>query len=139
MKGIYLLVIELDHDEHIEVGSLGELEFQNGLYVYVGSAQNGVESRVKRHLRDEKKKHWHIDYLLDHAEISKVYALQGDKKDECATARYVNYIATPVPDFGASDCSCNSHLFRYEGKRKYLYEGIENLPGVEEMKLESLQ
>lgn len=139
MKGIYLLVIDLDSDQKIEVGALGEIDFTRGIYIYVGSAQNGVEARVSRHLRDDKKKHWHIDHLLDHAEVTRVYCLEGSKRDECATAGYVNYIATPIPEFGASDCSCDSHLFRYEGKRKYLLEGIENLPGVEEMELESLQ
>ena len=30
----------------------------------VQNAMNSLESRVKRHLSDNKKKHWHIDYLL---------------------------------------------------------------------------
>ncbi|MFP4052091.1 MAG: GIY-YIG nuclease family protein, partial [Thermoplasmata archaeon] len=64
MKGIYTLVIELKEDKVIEVGAIGNIDFDKGYYVYVGSAQNGLEARIERHLSDEKKIHWHIDYLL---------------------------------------------------------------------------
>lgn len=110
MKGIYTLVIELN-EKKIQVGALGDLDFEKGYYVYVGSAQNGLETRIDRHLRDDKKKHWHIDHLLDNADIVKIYIANADKEEECVVAKYLDSSLNRVNDFGASDCSCNSHLF----------------------------
>lgn len=61
----YCLIINIKKDTEIKIGKkLGFINFKKGCYVYVGSAMNCLESRVKRHLSDNKKKHWHIDYLL---------------------------------------------------------------------------
>jgi len=53
LKGCYALLMELKNDTEIEVGALGPLHFSNGHYLYIGSAQNGIEGRVQRHLRKE--------------------------------------------------------------------------------------
>ena len=63
MKGSYALVIRLNRTEQLTVGRLGEFDFPAGCYLYFGSALNGLESRVSRHLRRDKKLHWHVDYL----------------------------------------------------------------------------
>ena len=56
MKGYYCLIINLDNDSEIEIGKrLGKINFDKGYYVYVGSAMNSLEARLKRHLSDEKK------------------------------------------------------------------------------------
>jgi Uri superfamily endonuclease len=65
LKGSYVLLIELEQDSNIKVGALGKIHFSKGHYVYVGSAMNGIEGRVRRHLRDEKKTRWHVDYFLE--------------------------------------------------------------------------
>lgn len=113
MKGIYALVIEVTKSVEIKVGALGKLGFPKGTYVYVGSAQNSVESRVKRHLRKEKKLFWHIDYLLalPEANVTQVYYTSGDKNKECQIACLIGQKAIPINNFGCSDCNCNSHLF----------------------------
>ncbi|HDO19110.1 MAG TPA: DUF123 domain-containing protein, partial [Thermoplasmatales archaeon] len=49
MKGSYAIVMRLDREQNIEVGSLGEIRFRRGYYLYVGSALNGLENRIKRH------------------------------------------------------------------------------------------
>ena len=65
MKGTYCLIINVKKDVKIKIGKvLGEIEFKKGCYLYVGSAMNSLEKRVQRHLSKDKKKHWHIDYLL---------------------------------------------------------------------------
>jgi Uri superfamily endonuclease len=51
MKGSYILLLELTKSQNITVGRLGILLFLKGVYAYVGSALNGIEARVKRHLR----------------------------------------------------------------------------------------
>jgi Uri superfamily endonuclease len=114
MKGIYVLLIHLNRNIAITVGSLGTHEFKEGNYVYVGSAQNGVEQRVARHLKKEKRLFWHIDYLLndDAAEIVEVYVKPASKEEECQVAAQICKGAEPVAGFGCSDCHCQSHLFR---------------------------
>ncbi len=134
------MVIELSSEEKIEVGSLGEIDFQVGNYVYVGSAQNGIEQRVARHNSDDKKHHWHIDYFLDHGEILAAYAVETKRKqDECWAARYVNYITTPIEGFGCSDCSCSSHLFRHDGTLKELKRSLEQYTNIQKLDLNSLK
>ena len=98
------------------MGALGKLTFKKGLYAYVGSAQNNLEKRVRRHLRKEKRKFWHVDYLLDNdaAEVVAVFHKQADKTGECAVARAIGERGEAVVGFGASDCSCKSHLYRIE-------------------------
>jgi Uri superfamily endonuclease len=113
VKGIYILIIRISKPIRPKVGALGEIVFPTGLYAYVGSAQNSLESRVRRHLRKEKRLFWHIDYLLSErvAEVVEVYCLEGDKTCECQTAQLLAKHAVPVPRFGCSDCQCTSHLF----------------------------
>lgn len=112
MRGIYALVISVGRDIEPTVGSLGSVSIAKGRYVYVGSAQNGLESRIARHRRREKRKFWHIDYLLDTpgVTIERVFWKHGSKDQECRTASRVR--GTAVKGFGCSDCGCGSHLFR---------------------------
>lgn len=70
--GVYQLCLRLPRATRIKVGKLGTFLFPAGIYVYTGSALNGLEQRLARHQRREKKLHWHIDYLLRHAQIVRV-------------------------------------------------------------------
>ena len=112
-KGIYVLVIQVSEDISLDVGALGEMAFAKGLYAYVGSAQVNMEQRVKRHLRSEKKKFWHVDYLLTNSasKIIKVFCKEAAKPEECKTAENLSRKGEPVAGFGCSDCNCKSHLF----------------------------
>ena len=65
VSGSYVLLLYLADDRTIPVGRQGVLNFSAGCYAYVGSAMNGLYQRINRHLRKEKKRHWHIDYLLE--------------------------------------------------------------------------
>ncbi len=114
MKGIYVLIIQVSSDIAVQVGALGKLTFKKGLYAYVGSAQNNLEKRVRRHLKKEKHKFWHIDCLLgsDAAEVIAVFHRQADKTEECTVAKAIGEKGEAVAGFGSSDCNCKSHLFR---------------------------
>ncbi|MCJ7762059.1 GIY-YIG nuclease family protein [Candidatus Bathyarchaeota archaeon] len=116
MKGIYVLIIQVSSGVAAQVGALGKLTFKKGLYAYVGSAQNNLEKRVRRHLTKEKRKFWHIDYLLctDVAKVIAVFHKQADKAEECAVAKAIGERGEAVAGFGSSDCTCKSHLFRIE-------------------------
>ena len=113
--GIYLLIIECVQDTRVRVGSLGEIQFLKGYYIYVGSAQNNLLKRILRHLKKIKKVRWHIDYILQNRnfKVVKVILLPGlGKEFESLIAQkfstYLNYI----PKFGCSDDKVSkSHLF----------------------------
>ena len=124
MKGGYILGIKLQANIELTVGSLGLIPFKKGFYFYIGSAMASQGSstlinRVSRHLRDnsEKKRFWHIDYLLENerAFITKVILIPCHIKLECD---FVNYFLEFADDFiqyfGSSDCNCKSHLFYFK-------------------------
>jgi len=125
MKGSYLLLIELKDDKTIQVGKLGKIFFRKGFYVYVGSALNGLEHRINRHLRLEKKVHWHIDYLLGSAKIVNVFLRESTGRCECKIADELSNKLEFVAGFGCSDCKCKSHLFY--GSHVKIIQAIENL------------
>jgi len=114
MKGVYLLVFSIPKNMTVQVGSLGILHFKKGMYTYVGSAQNSLEQRILRHLRKEKKRFWHIDYLLCEKtiKISKVLLKTGRKNLECLMGKKICERGKAIPNFGSSDCKCTSHLFK---------------------------
>ena len=64
VPGIYQLRIRLRRARAITVGALGPCRLPAGWYIYTGSARSGLAQRVSRHLRHDKRKQWHIDYLL---------------------------------------------------------------------------
>ena len=111
MKGCYCLIIKVDKTSTIKIGKkLGKIQFKKGFYVYVGSAMNSLESRLKRHISNEKKLRWHIDYLLKKAEIVDII-YNENRKVECELSQYLASKTTGIKDIGCSDCECKSHLY----------------------------
>ena len=117
MIGIYILEIFIDRSISVKVGKLGCIKFGKGPYVYVGSAQNNLEKRVRRHLSKQKKIFWHIDYLLAnrHVKIIGVFYKRAAKSEECRFAAEIAKSSLPMTGFGSSDCKCTSHLYRLRG------------------------
>ena len=108
-KGSYILLIEIDRDKSIKIGKLGEFNFKKGLYLYVGSAKGGIDRRVNRYFK-ERRKHWHIDYLLEEGEVVGLFSVKGiDEEDLCIALR--KYLEEPIKGFGSSDKRSFSHLF----------------------------
>lgn len=110
-RGTYVLISQLPYSMAISVGELGNLDFGAGHYGYVGSALGGLKQRVGRHMKSEKKIHWHIDHFLLRARAVDVIAAESQKKMECLVAKELSKRFKPVKGFGASDCDCESHLF----------------------------
>ena len=113
-KGIYCLVFE-NPGCVIRIGALGEIAFQSGWHVYIGSALgSGGLKRLIRHISltssHDRKPKWHVDYLLTSPFFSLDYTVHGvtDERLECVLANILN--DSGVPAFGCSDCSCPSHL-----------------------------
>ncbi len=112
--GTYILILELPDSHTVEVGSLGAVIFEKGYYLYVGSALVGLRTRLQRHLRANKRLHWHIDYLLPYGRIREIWYHRGSKRHECAWADALQRMSGTEPSrvpFGASDCDCHTHLF----------------------------
>lgn len=115
-KGVYCLVVQLLRRHSLEIGRLGAFLFPAGFYVYVGSAQGNLEHRIRRHLRQEKKMRWHIDYLLPYGRVVSVHTYAGEKQKECLLSREIGKMrdaSVPVKGFGSSDCTCNAHLYYF--------------------------
>ena len=116
-KGSYVLVLRLDEQIDIDVGKLGLVCFRSGVYLYFGSALNGLNGRIQRHLRHEKKIHWHIDRLTSLASIEDVWWINDGKNWECAWANETEALTrrvASVAGFGSSDCKCASHLHAFD-------------------------
>lgn len=114
-SGVYLLVIRVSRDVFVSVGTLGEISFRKGYYVYAGSAKKNLSKRISRHKRINKQKHWHIDYLIDVAKVEKDIAFITDKDLECELAKEVEALSDGlVEKFGSSDCRCRSHLYFFK-------------------------
>ena len=111
MKGSYILLSRLPEEQTITIGRLKAIRFPGGYYAYVGSAMGGFRSRLKHHLRDNKKPHWHIDYLLKKASLISLILCETTDRSECAIAQALSRQFGSIPGFGSSDCKCPSHLF----------------------------
>jgi len=114
-KGIYTIVLRLEADRDIVVGSLGPVHFRAGYYAYTGSARGpGGLTRVERHMRvlEGKKavQRWHIDRLLPHTTLVEVVATKTEEDLECPIARKIGEKLSFVGKFGCTDCQCSSHL-----------------------------
>jgi Uri superfamily endonuclease len=123
MKGTYCLIISMKKSEKLDIGHLHNMhKYRKGYYVYIGSAMNSLVPRLNRHLSDEKKMHWHIDYLLKSPDchIRDILFNISDKKIECDLAEIISKDGEEIPGFGCSDCSCSSHLIYFKRKRDAL-------------------
>jgi Uri superfamily endonuclease len=110
LKGTYALVVHVPKNITLPIGSLGLIHFPSGYYVYVGSAQGGLSSRLQHHFRPKTRCHWHIDYLLSSAVIHSVWFQIGGSQ-ECTLSHELANEFGSIAGFGSSDCRCSSHLF----------------------------
>ena len=123
-SGIYVLLLLVSREVTLTVGKLGKQRFPRGYYFYTGSAlgkgATSLKHRIARHLRKEKRKFWHIDYLLadENVSVEAVIAAETNENMECKTNQHLKTIMgaeVPVKGFGASDCrkNCGSHLLYF--------------------------
>ncbi|MCL1984109.1 MAG: GIY-YIG nuclease family protein [Methanomassiliicoccaceae archaeon] len=117
-NGTYLLFMTFPVTFRADIGSLGTLTMERGEYCYVGSAMNGLDQRIRRHLSSDKRMRWHIDRLTVCAEEKHAYI--SETIPECVLAEMaVQSGCIPVhKGFGCSDCGCRTHLFMVSGTSK---------------------
>ncbi len=121
-RGSYQLVLRLDRKLRIKIGKKGEYDFPPGYYIYTGSALNGLEGRIRRHLSRRKKNFWHIDYLLPHCRILSIIPYSKNRSNRLTECRLNARLLKKknsqvvVKGFGSSDCMCPSHLVYFKKK-----------------------
>jgi Uri superfamily endonuclease len=107
MRGSYLLLLRLDQKVSIKHWTL-----EAGIYVYVGSAMGDLSARVARHLRKNKRKHWHIDYLLEHAKVLSVVMLPSERRLEEEISSALSKKFDGPEGFGSSDLKVKTNLYK---------------------------
>ena len=123
-SGIYMLLMFVQKEVTLTIGTLGKQRYLGGYYTYTGSAlgkgASSLKQRITRHLRKEKQRFWHIDYLLadENVSIEAVVVAETNENVECKTNQRIKTIMgakVPVKGFGASDCrkNCESHLLYF--------------------------
>ena len=116
--GTYALILASSSDRLLQIGKLGQFLLQPGYYVYAGSAfgPGGIQARIAHHVKISQRPHWHIDYLRPVLRLDEIWYSYDSEKYEhrwADTLRRLKGARLPVPGFGASDCSCRSHLMLF--------------------------
>lgn len=113
-SGAYALALRLGAPLEVQAGKRKGL-LPAGDYLYCGSARGpgGLRARLARHMRPQKRAHWHIDQLT--AVANMLGAFVEEQGDECALNAALGALSIPLPipiaGFGSSDCRrCAAHL-----------------------------
>ncbi len=109
-RGAYALWLRLDAPLAVWAGKREGL-LPAGDYLYCGSANGpgGLRARLARHMRKNKRAHWHVDQVALASDILGAFVLEGG--DECALNGALAALPVPLQGFGSSDCRrCAAHL-----------------------------
>ena len=115
-KGTYILILENNKDFYKQIGALGKIYFQSGYYLYIGSALNSLNTRLRRHSRKNKKTHWHIDYIIpaNMKILKKIVIRRTDYIEESITKDFIKLTQTIIKGFGSTDSKAPSHLLYFK-------------------------
>jgi len=115
----YIVIIYVDKDNKIKVGSLGDVGFSKGYYLYIGSGGVNTLKRISRHYRIGKRIRWHIDYLTNFYPAIESYIIKNKDIDECTLSLYMAENGFKyIKRFGSTDKKSPSHLFYFESRRE---------------------
>ncbi|MFN3763299.1 MAG: GIY-YIG nuclease family protein [Anaerolineae bacterium] len=118
LPGTYVLILQVEEAQWVQVGRLGEFRIPAGWLAYAGSARGpgGLSARLARHLRYPKPARWHIDFLQPAAQPTAIWWAAGADRRECFWAAALARMpgaSCPIPGFGSSDCRCPAHLVHF--------------------------
>jgi len=124
LKGAYVLEFKIPKNSSLKIGRLGEIDFHTGYYYYIGSALNGLKSRMTRHILGTGKSHWHIDYLTKNYPISRAWCVITNEKIESEIAHEAEKrLEIGIKRFGCSDSpKAVTHLFK--SKKQFDFKRI---------------
>ena len=125
--GTYALVLCCDKPFQVQVGRLGQFVFEEGYWIYTGSAfgPGGLRARLAHHLKPSPRPHWHIDYIkLAMRPVEAWITIDKVSREHAWAACMAGRrpASRPIPGFGASDCSCRSHLIHW--RRRPTFDGF---------------
>jgi sugar fermentation stimulation protein A len=114
-SGAYALILRNKRQKNIEIGRLGKIHFDEGYYVYIGSALGSLDARIRRHTLKRKKQFWHIDYISPSVmELERTLPIRRKDRIESDLAKRVSRLCDRnVKGFGSSDSTESSHLFYF--------------------------
>lgn len=143
LKGTYILIISCSKDSTIIIGKHRKVRIcKEGTYIYVGSAfgPGGLYRRILRHLKyRDKKKFWHIDYLLNNqtgCSITHIIVIPKIKIEHQLASELYNHVGRGVIGFGCSECKCKTHLIVYEKKPHIVIKELLNYPLIKNKSFE---
>ena len=114
--GAYMLLIHMARDVVFRRAGIEHI-FAPGWYVYAGSAHGpgGIRARLRRHFRQDKAIHWHIDDLTVAADAIEAIVIEGGRECAIVSALTASTAFLPaVGGFGSSDCRvCSAHLLQF--------------------------
>ena len=129
--GAYGLLIRLPRQFTGRIGALGQVTLPSDCYLYLGSAYGpgGLPARLRRHLRAEKRLHWHVDYLTTAGTAEGIFVLPGGCECELVDhALRLPAVNAPVAGFGSSDCRrCAAHLLAIPQNETALINAFSSL------------
>jgi Uri superfamily endonuclease len=115
-KGAYLLLITLRNSISPKIRKR-EFYLPPGLYIYAGSAKGpgGLQGRLNRHFKGDKKPHWHVDQLTKSADFLAAIPVPGGNECELiANCLKTKVFSIAADRFGSTDCNrCAGHLLRF--------------------------
>ncbi|MGM0608657.1 MAG: GIY-YIG nuclease family protein [Candidatus Muiribacteriota bacterium] len=120
LTNLYIIILHNKKKVSIPVAKFGLLNFEPGFYFYIGTSYRSPEKRIKRHLSQHKKKHWHLDYITEKIKPVKACLFKNVEFSECELNSHIhNEFCTTFPfkKFGSSDCRCYSHLHFIKKRR----------------------
>lgn len=115
-RGTFGLLLEVASDRTLEVGSLGDVRFPEGVYAYAGQAKRGFARRVDRLEEADSRARRHVDRVVDEAADREAVRFPG-AVDACELATHLarDPDSLPVIGFGATGCTCLTHLHGFLG------------------------
>ncbi len=118
--GAYLLCCLVERRVRVDVGGPGGVALSGGIYLYAGSARQGIRYRCQRYLDPRRGRgRWHIDRLLRSPGARALALVPLPGQSECALVRELSRLGleAPIAGFGASDCrqGCQAHLLSWRG------------------------
>ncbi len=122
--GYYALLIKIQKKTIIDHPKFNKKTLDPGYYIYVGSARGpgGIAARIKRHVKKNKKKKWHIDYLTSKQDVKTIligYKCTTKPEGEEKMSHTLEKIASPALEkFGSTDKKDETHLYKCENKKK---------------------
>lgn len=121
LTGAYALILHLASPVILKRPDNATNPLGPGWYVYAGSARGpgGIRTRLARHLRTDKKIHWHIDQLTGLSE-TRIWASPVPEGNECELVKQLTrsrLFRTACAKFGSTDCRrCEGHLLTWRAE-----------------------